>query len=146
MYQDKWKQREHLSVISRHMAWAADFMARQHAEIFLLGCFGVSAKSKFNWGEGAELAIDWLWDPTSRTNWIFVMSISFRGTFRSIWDLTGKIAILVQSALLWISQPFFQNQSMAVVEITPTASQLIKPGKIQSAECRLRSRVREARG
>jgi len=43
---------------------------------------------------------------------MFVTSISFRGTFKSFWDLTGKSAILVQSALLCISQPDFQNQSI----------------------------------
>jgi len=58
MYQDKGKQREHLSTFSRHMAWAADFMVRQHAEKLLLRYFGVSATSKFNGGEGAKLAIE----------------------------------------------------------------------------------------
>jgi len=44
---------------------------------------------------------------------MFVTSISFRGTSESFWDLTGKSTILVQSVLLWISQPDFQNQSIA---------------------------------
>ena len=43
---------------------------------------------------------------------MFVTSISFRGTFKSFWDLTDKSAILVKSAFLWISQPNFQNQSI----------------------------------
>jgi len=43
---------------------------------------------------------------------MFVTSISFRRTFKSFWDPTGKSAILVKSALLWISQPKFQNQSI----------------------------------
>ena len=43
---------------------------------------------------------------------MFVTSISFRGTFKSFWDLTGKSTILVQSVLLWISQPDFQHQSI----------------------------------
>jgi len=30
---------------------------------------------------------------------MFVITISFRGTFKSFWDLTGKSAILVKSAL-----------------------------------------------
>jgi len=45
----------------------------------------------------------------------FVTSISFRGTFKSFRDLTGKGTNLVQSALLWISQPDFQNQSILEV-------------------------------
>ena len=39
-------------------------------------------------------------------------SISFRGTLKSFWDLTGKNAILVQIALLSMSQTDFQNQSI----------------------------------
>ena len=45
---------------------------------------------------------------------MFVTSISFRGTFQSFWDFTGKSAILTQSALLRISQPDFQNQSISL--------------------------------
>ena len=44
-------------------------------------------------------------------NEMFVTLISFRGFSKSFWDLTGKSTILVQSVLLWISQPDFQNQS-----------------------------------
>jgi len=40
---------------------------------------------------------------------MFVTSISFRETLKLFWDLTGKSAILVQSALFWISQPDFQK-------------------------------------
>jgi len=43
---------------------------------------------------------------------MFVTSISFRGTFKWFWDLTGKSTILEQSVLLWISQADFQHQSI----------------------------------
>jgi len=35
-----------------------------------------------------------------QTQMMFLTSISFPGTFKSLWDLTGKSAILVKSALL----------------------------------------------
>ena len=38
---------------------------------------------------------------------MFVTSISFRGTFKSFWDLTGKSAMMVQNVLLRIGQPYF---------------------------------------
>jgi len=60
------------------------------------------------------MALDWFWDPIFRTDWDVRDVDSFRVTFKSFWDLTGKSALLVQSALLWISQPDFQNQSIAI--------------------------------
>jgi len=47
---------------------------------------------------------------------MFVTSISFRGTIKSFWDLNGRSAILVQSALLSFSQPDLQNQSIFAKE------------------------------
>ena len=62
---------------------------------------------------------DWFWDPIFPAPpacdvliEMFVTSISFRGTFKLFWDLTGNSTMPVQSALLWICQLDFQNQSL----------------------------------
>ena len=57
--------------------------------------------------ESCHTWIDWFWDPIFRT------IVSSWRCCKHLWELAphrGKSAILVQSALLWISQPDFQNQ------------------------------------
>ena len=63
-------------------------------------------------------------------------SISFRGTFKSFWDLTGKSAMMEQSALLGISQPDFQNHSNRVLTaVNPQITQIT--GYIQCSQMKL---------
>jgi len=58
--------------------------------------------------------IDWFWDR------FFVLIVSSWRRCKHLWDLGphwGKSAIPVQSALLWISQPDFQNQSIVGLDV-----------------------------
>ena len=61
------------------------------------------------------LIIDWFWDR------FFVLIVSSWRRCKHLWDLGphwGKSTILVQSALLWSSQPDFQNQSIESINST----------------------------